>query len=278
MHRFFRWILAALLAGLWSLPAALALPAPVPAGGDGTPALLEDAFNKLMANQGHWAYRESRLLAGLPGAASGLTVLLVDPSKDYPEQYLPLEVEGQAPTHRDLEQFQRTGERVAKRRQKEQDESRGLPGDTLKIRINFRVIMPDLARATVIEADERTITFNVPLRAERGAGGSDYDQFQVTARVSRERREFVHATIRQRQPIRIALVAKVSDSVIDLDFATIDPRFPSVITTATQRGTLGFLFMKRVVTFELRRGEFRHVTPYDERFGVKLGPLRTVEF
>ena len=51
-----------------------------------------------------------------------------------------------------------------------------------------------------------------------------------------------------------------------------------MITREAQSATVGVLFMKRALSFEMTRGDFRHVPPYDERFGVKFGPIRTVEF
>jgi len=265
------------LAGLWPLPAALAEAPPGPPLQDAPPPLLGDAFGKLMENQGRWAYTETRWVSGPTGKPKGPTVLRVDPSRPYGEQYRPLEIEGRAPTQKSLEEFQGIGERVARRRKRDEQESRGRRGDELRISLNFQVVTPDLEHAIVVAQDEKSVTYSVPLRAG-GAGGSAFDKFEVTARVSRQRREFEHATIRQRTPMRVALIATVADAVIDFDFAPVDPRFPAVITRGTQRATVSILFVKRGVAFEMKRGDFRHVTPYDERFGVRFGPLRTIEF
>jgi len=271
MHRPLRWILLGLLAGLFPRPAAL--------GGDPAepPPLLAAAFARLMENQGHWAYTETHVVTGLSGKPGGPTVLRVDPSLPYAEQYKPVEIEGQPPARGDLEKFSGVGEKVARRRERDRQASNGRPGDELRIRLNFQVVTPDLSRAKVLAEDGGSVTYDVPLRAE-GSGPSDFAKFQVTVRVSKARREFEHATIRQREPMRVALIATVADAVLDFDFTPVDPRYPSVITRGAQQATVGILFMKRAVSYEMKRGNFRHVTPYDERFGVRFGPIRTIEF
>ncbi len=264
-----RWILPGLLAALMLRPSALAQ-AP-----DEAPPLLAAAFDRLMENQGRWAYTETQVVSGLPGRSGGPTVLRVDPSLPYAEQFRPVAIEGKPPSPGDLDRFRGIGERVSKRRERDRQDSGGHPGDRLRIRLNLQVVTPDLARASVVSQDAESVTYEVPLR-EEGAG--EFDKFQVTARVSRARREFEHATFRQRAPMRIALIATVADTALDFDFTSVDSRYPSVISQASQSATVGILFMKRRVSLEMTRGDFRHVTPYDERFGVKFGPLRTIEF
>lgn len=271
MHCALRWILLGLLAGLCPRPAALGRdPAEAP-------PLLAAAFARLMENQGHWSYRETHVVTGLSGKPGGPTVLEVDPSLPYAEQYKALEIEGRPPAQRDLGEFRAIGERVARRRERDRQASKGRPGDELRIRLNFQVVTPNLSRATVTAEDGGSVTYDVPLRAE-GSGPSDYGKFQVSVRVNKARSEFEHATIRQREPMRVALVATVADAVLDFDFSPVDPRYPSVITRGAQRATVGILFMKRAVSYEMTRCDFRHVTPYDERFGVKFGPIRTIDF
>jgi hypothetical protein len=269
MNRLLRWILLGLLAGLLPRPAAFGQTPGEP------PPLLAEAFDRLMENQGRWAYSETQVVAGLPGKSGGPTVLHVDPSLPYAEQYKLIEIGGKPPEPGDLERFRGLGERVAKRRERDRQASGEHPGDRLRIRLNFQVVTPDIAHATVVSQDAESVTYEVPLRTE---GAGDFDKFQVTARVSRQRREFEHATFRQREPMRVALIATVAGAVLDFDFTSVDPKYPSVIARATQEATVGLLFMKRKISLEMTRGDFRHVTPYDERFGVKFGPIRVIDF
>ncbi|HXQ80711.1 MAG TPA: hypothetical protein VN775_05335 [Opitutaceae bacterium] len=270
-----RWISLAALAVPLSLPAVPGQTTPEPAA---PPSLLGDAFNKLMDNQGRWAYTQRQSVGGLTASLRRETVLRVDPSRAYAEQFKPLVVEGEPPTPEKLEEFRGLGERLARRRQREERGSGEHRGGDLRLRLNFRTVTPDLAHATVIAQDARSVTYDVPLRTEGDGGGSAFDLFQVTARVNRQRREFEHATFRQRAPMRAALVANVSDAEIDCEFTPVDPNFAAVITRETERANIRILFVKRAVSFQMERSDFRRVTPYDERFGVKVGPIRTVQF
>jgi hypothetical protein len=270
------WMSLAAMAGPWLHPAAAGqVPSgPVPAATP--PTLLGDAFDKLMANQGHWAFTQTHSVVGLTARLKRETVLRVDPSRPYAEQFKPLVIEGEPPTPDKLEEFRGIGERVAKRRLREGRESREHSGDELQISLNFQVVTPDLAHATVLAQDEKSVTYVVPLRSK--GGGSAFDAFQATVRVNRQRREFEHATIRQRAPMRVELIARVSDAEIDCDFTPVDPNFPAVITRETQQANVSILFVKRLLKFEMKRTDFRRVTPYDDRFGVRLGPIRTIQF
>jgi hypothetical protein len=272
-----------LLAGM-ALMAALTRPA---VGGDlpalagappAAPGLLEDAFNKLMENQGHWAYTQAQTLSGVTAALERETVFRFDPSKVYAEQFAPLTVEGRPPTARERDEFRDIGERVAKRRLREKRDTDRHTGDELQLNLNFKIVTPDLAKATVVGETTTSVTYAVPLREKGAGGGPAFDQFQVTARVNKQRHEFEHATFRQRTPMRVDVVAKVSDAVIDCEFTPVDPAFPAVITSESEQATVRLLFVKRVLKVEVRRTGFARVTPYDDRFGVKVGPLRTIEF
>ena len=79
--------------------------------------------------------------------------------------------------------------------------------------------------------------------------------------------------------MRVKLIAKLTDSLIEFEFSTPDPLHPSVLTRAVAEGHVRILFGKEhVVHSEMVRSELRHVTPFDERFGVKMGVTRTIEF
>ena len=78
--------------------------------------------------------------------------------------------------------------------------------------------------------------------------------------------------------MRVQLVAKVTDSVIEIEFGSPDPRYPSLPMKISQQATIKILFGKpQTVHDESLRTDVKHVTPYDERFGVKIGTMRTIE-
>ena len=46
----------------------------------------------------------------------------------------------------------------------------------------------------------------------------------------------------------------------------------------TGDATATILFMKFGGSLDLRRTDFKRVRPYSERFGVKIGPMKALEF
>jgi hypothetical protein len=66
--------------------------------------------------------------------------------------------------------------------------------------------------------------------------------------------------------------------VIEIDFARPDTRFPAAPVKRTLVQTNKPLFGKPHQMHEvIERTYLRRVTPYEERFGVKIGQLRTLE-
>ena len=105
-----------------------------------------------------------------------------------------------------------------------------------------------------------------------------YEKYRLTARVSKRLHQFEQATLRQREPFHI-MAAKYSDGLNQIEFGSPDARFPTVQVKTTAQITNKPLFGPAVRSQNvIERTELKHVTPYDERFGVKIGPLRTVEF
>jgi hypothetical protein len=87
-----------------------------------------------------------------------------------------------------------------------------------------------------------------------------------------------HFAVLQADSFRVKLIAKVASFEEDVEFTLVDPRYPSVMTRDIQKATVSILFFKRVVTADVQRTNLMHVANYDERFGAKLGPIRTLNF
>ena len=78
--------------------------------------------------------------------------------------------------------------------------------------------------------------------------------------------------------IRIA-AGKYFDGLTEVEFATPDPQYPSVPARLTSTMTNKPLFgPAHTGTRQAERKDFERVTPYDERFNVKLAPLNLLEF
>ncbi len=261
----------------------------------GRPALLNDAFNALIEDQGCWAFTETHngIKDGKPRAES---IFRFDPSVTYAEQRIPLKIGGKPPTEKQLKEAADNGERAAKRRFEQQQKQPAAPeeptapmaeeqpkvrrADEVKLWVSGQLVTPEIDHAKVVLEDETGVTYEVPMRPEgKGGASAMLDKFELTARVNKVSRQFERATIRQRAPLRVKLIAKVTDSVLVFEFSTPDPRYPSVLTKATADIRVALLFGKpRVMHNEMVRTELSHVKPYDDRFKVKSGKTRTIEF
>jgi hypothetical protein len=280
--------LAACLNGLSAITFAKDAAADTAAPSTNRPALLNDAFNALLDDQGRWAYTETR--AGtVDGKTNSETIFRIDPSLPYAEQNKPLKIRGKEPTEKQLKEAADRAESAAKRRlehRQKEAEANSTSGNPaahrsaeVKLSIVGRVVTPDLDHAKVVQDNATSVTYAIPMHPD-GKNNSDtlFDKFELTAQVSKESHQFERAMIRQRSSMRVALIAKLSETVFVFEFTRPAPRFSSVPTKFTSDAHFKVLFGKEHVRHsESVRTELQRVTPYDERFGVKVGPTRTLE-
>lgn len=286
------WEFAVLVVGMTGLWAATAEPlaAVEPAvSAMERPALLNDAFNALLEHQGRWAYTETNT-GVIDGKPLGESSFRVDPSAPYPEQNKPLKIAGKIPTEKQLKRAAERAERAAKQRLEQQEKlpTEPLSEDTPKVHradevhlwVSGQKVTPEIDRAKCVKEDETSVTYEVLMHPDgKGDANAILDKFELTARVNKITHQFERATIRQRASLRVKLIARVSEALLEFEFSTPDPRYPPVLTKATADGRVKVFFGKdHVIHNEMVRTELRHVTPYDERFGVKIGPVRTLEF
>ena len=275
LSRWFRLLFGFVLlpiAGPLHLPAvgaALALAAPLlPPVGGAPRTLLEDALAQIAADAERWAYTETTLTKDTKGNSKGEKIVRYDPSKPYDEQYTLLKIDGQPPTESQLAKYRRTQEK--KRRDRAQRELKGLPGRSLGELV-------DLAHATVVEEDAAKITLEVPLRQQDNLRFPP-EKFRVLARLDQARPSFENVAVRLREPLRTAVVVKLKSGELNADFTRVHPQFAPALTGLHAAGAGSVLFFPIRGSFDLRRTDFQRVKPYSERFGVKIGPLKVLDF
>ena len=279
MHSAVRLLAATLFVGLG---------APIAFSGETSKAtdastLLTRAVEQYLANQEHWAYTESQRVVGLGGKAKGETIQQVDPSKPYVEQIKPVRIEGEPPTSGQIQEYRNRGEWLAKQRYQDTERNEGkTDGPSLQSRVKIplggQMAVPDLEHAAVISEDDNSVTFGIPFLTQEGNHSPMFDRFAVTVRINKLRGDLEHFAIRQRDSFRVKLIAKIASFEEDAEFTLVDPRYPSVMTRDIQKATVSILFIKRVVTVDVQRTNLMHVKNYDERFGVKLGPIQILKF
>jgi hypothetical protein len=235
---------------------ALAIPAAAE-----TPPLLGEAFQKLIANENHWAYtRTTQWYDRVGRPENGLTIERYDPSQAPDLRWTLVQYEGRMPTDSDRAAWQRHNHWEVKRREKSL-------GDVL-----------DLEHAAVLTETPDAVLFEVPIF--KGASRRfPADKLIVTMQVDKTLHALVAFSVRPRTKIRIVGVVKIEDAEVDGRFDVVDDRYAPVFTWAHGSGQARILGLIRIGRgAEMRFTDFRRVTPFDERFSVKIGDLKALDF
>jgi hypothetical protein len=183
-------------------------------------------------------------------------VVRYDPSRPYDQQWTPLQIDGKPPTGSQIKKYHR--DYVTRR------EKRLTLGEVLL-----------LARATVTGETAAAVTFEVPLGKNQRFPA---EKIRVLIRVNKEQRAIEHIAVRLHEPFRVMLVAKVKSGEADLTFGTVDPQFAPPITSIRAVGLGSILFVTLGGAYDQTRTDFKRVKPYSDRFGVKIGPLKVIDF
>lgn len=241
------------------------------------PPLLMDALQKIAANFDRWAYTETHMMTDEHGVPQPETVIRFDPSKPYAEQYLPLKIKGKPPTEKQLQGFRQRGEKRGEKLAKEEAEGKA-PGSALpRFTMGSSTASIDLVHATVAREDRNSVTYEVPLRND-GRGTLPVDKFQFFARVNRATHAFENVSLKVRSAFRVKLVVKVKSGEGSVDFAAVDPTHDPVPVAMSGDATATILFVKLSGGFDAKRTDFARVKPFSERFGVKIGPMKALDF
>jgi len=230
-------------------------------------ASLDRAIEGQARDFGRWAYTQTTEQKDRKGRSKGETVVRFDPSKPYPEQWTPLMVAGKKPSDRDRAKFRRKGERAE--RDEENPDAKG--------RLKSLGELTDFRRAQVASVDERHLTFEVPLRPENNQRFPP-EKFQVFARLNKTSGLLEHVAVTLRESFCTKVVVTVKSGDASLDFEVIDPKYAPTLTTIRGDAAASVLFFSVGGTFDLKRKDFKRVTPYHDRFGVEIGPLKAIDF
>jgi len=234
------------------------------------PAPLDEALAKIARDRGHWAYTQTEIIRNEKGAVLYEGVVRYDPSKPYAEQFVPLELDQRAPKRSDFERYREQGERIGRRLEKAESAGHPPPGQSL-------ADLVDIDHALVAAEDGATITYEVPLRADNNRRFPP-DKFRVLALVDKAHHTLGHVSVHLRSAYRLVMILKVKSGELDVDFSPVDPRFSPPMTGLRGDGTLSVLFLNLRRIGEIKRTDFKRVTPYGERFNVQIGPVKALDF
>ncbi len=239
------------------------------------PPLLDEAWTNYVRDIDHWAFTETTHALDATGKTTREAVMRYDPSLPYAEQFTDISHNGIPPTDKQVEQARQRGVARGERLERPGGEENDAQP---RVVLNGSRMLADLEHATISTENSESITYAIPLHAE-GGKASPMDKFQTLVRVSKTTRAFEHVEIHLSAPMRMALVAKLNQAAFTIDFTTVDPKFSPASTRLTDHMALTmFFFKKREGGHEMVRSDFKRVTPYRDRFGVKVGPMRTIDF
>lgn len=249
---------------LWVVAVTIATanpPAAVSPELEGVPAPLAVALQKLMADEGHWAYTQTTQVfdrAGRP--EEGPQVERYDPSQPDDAQWTLLQRKGRTPTDREVRAWKRKKEKEIRRR-----EEKSL-GEVL-----------DFGRAAVQREEGPTIVYEVPLKAS-ASRRFPAEKFVAYLAVNRDRGELERFGLKAREAFRMVGVAKIEKVEIDAQFATVDPQYAAQPQVIHASGTGRVLFFRVGASAAITWSDFKRVTPYNDRFVVELGELKVLDF
>lgn len=242
------------------------------------PVPLEAALKRGAEEFERWAYTETTVTRDRAGKAKkGETIVRVDPSKPYEEQFTPLKIDGREPTEKQRAKYRQRG--IAHGKELEQEAAKAASGVEEPVSINMgdRRAMVDFANARLVTEEGSLLTYKLPLRPMDG-NGFPVEKFQLVVRVDRERQSFEHAALRLVAPLRVMAIAKVQRGEMTAAFTIVDPKLPSVLSAMRMDYSASVLLVKKSDSFETTRADFQRVKPYSEKFGVKIGPMRALPF
>ena len=244
------------------------------------PPLLQEAITKLSQDTDRWAYTETRIAKDTKGVSKGETTVRFDPSKPYAEQYVPLKINGQPPTTKQLADYRRRGVKRGERL----DREAGLPAPPVapareapSFRINGSKSFADVDHITVTQETDGAVTYLVPLVSDPKIP-VPMEKIELLVRVNKAQRAMENVNVRLRDAFRMKLIVKVNSGGANIDFTSVDAKYAPVVSAISGDAAASVLFIKVGGAFDLKREDFKRVKPYGDRFEVQIGPLRTIDF
>jgi hypothetical protein len=224
----------------------------------GAPAPLASAFRLFARDANRWAYTQHSKQYDGKGRVKEERVVRYDPSQHYDVQWTLLLKDGEPATEGEVKRHRR---QMAKR-----SKERRTLGELLRIK-----------EATLVQETEQDLIYEVPLQFEEGFRFSP-DKFQVFVTVGREGPTLRALEVKLRSSLRVAGVVKVKSGEAEILFGRVLPPHGPAITRMEVEGSGSVLFVPMSSRAEATRTDFKRVTPYDDRFTVKPGPLKMIDF
>lgn len=219
---------------------------------------LAAALRQFGKDSPRWAYTQRFVQFDKEGKPKGSWVARFDPSQHYDVQWTLIEEDGQPATEREQKKFR-------KERAKRSRDRRTL-GELLVLR-----------QATIAFQSNREIVYEVPLKLESGSRFPP-DKFLAFVTIDREKQTLKLIDVKLRENIRVMGLVNLKAGDARLEFAPVVEGHGPAITAISGGGTASLMFVTVGARVEAVRTDYKRVTPYDDRFTVKPGPLKMIDF
>lgn len=226
------------------------------------PAPLAAAIRGFAKDAGRWAYTQRLVESDRKGKPREVWTARFDPSQHYDVQWTLLERDGQKPTERQQKKFR------AKRLEMEKKGRKTL-GELL-------VLEQAVLLAAQADAGE-FLTYEVPLKPSDDMRLPP-EKFLVQVKITRESHRLHAIDVLLRSKLRVAGVVSVKSGEAHLRFVSVLADCGPAVASVSVSGVASVMFIPFGGHTEVTRSEFKRVKPYDERFSVNPGPLRTLDF
>lgn len=224
----------------------------------GAPVPLAAALRQFARDAGRWAYTQRFVEYDRAGKVERSWVARYDPSQHYDVQWTLLATDDKEPTEAQQKRFR-------KQRAKREKDRKSL-GELL-----------ELPQAVVAFQSSADLVYEVPLRLEDGSRFPP-DKFQAFITVDRATQGLKLIDVKLREKLRVVGVVSVKSGDARLEFQRVLPDAGPAIAAISAGATASLLFVPVGGRIEAVRSDFKRVTPYDDRFQVKIGPLKTIDF
>jgi hypothetical protein len=226
------------------------------------PALLDQAIRKLMADVDHWAYTETTQKFGSSGKPEGgPTVERFDPSKPAEQEWQLIRYQGHAPSDSELRYWKRQKESEMKHRGEKS------LGDVL-----------DLDHAVLASQTDATATFRVPILKD-ASKRFPADKLEVFMNVDKRLGALTSFALKPKAPFRIAGVVRVESGDLEGRLDVVKDNTTPALVWWKGSGKLRVLGIIPIgIGREASYAEFKRVTPFNDRFEVKIGDIKALNF
>lgn len=224
----------------------------------GVPKPLAAAFRAFGRDANRWAYTQHLVVYNSKGKVQDEQVVRFDPSQHYDVQWTMLTKNGQPATEAQIKKHRRQMEKRTKNRR--------TLGELLQLK-----------QATLASETETDFVYEVPFAPDKDIKFPP-EKFQIFITVDRATQTLRALDVKLRESLRVVGVVKVKTGEARITFAPVVAPHGPAITSVAVAGSGSVLFVPLSSRTEAKRTEFERVTPYDDRFTVKPGPLKMIDF